>query len=87
MTSVSIALSQVDLDTKRFKFLSKLVQKGKMTVGENMYLISQQIGFHRVDDIVRYYHRHEVIVFPVLDPYIKLVNDWYNVWMKEIELS
>jgi hypothetical protein len=81
MTFVSTALSQTDLDTQRFKFLSKLIQKGKMTVGENMYLIGQQLGFNRelVDDIVRYYHRHEVIVFPVLGPYIKLVNDWYNV--------
>ena len=54
---------------------------GKMTVGENMYLIGQQLGFNRelVDDIVRYYHRREVIVFLVLGPFIKLVNDWYNV--------
>jgi hypothetical protein len=74
-------LSQEDLDTQRFKFLSKLIQKGKMTVGENMYFIGQQLGFgpELVDDIVRYYHEHELIEFPVLGPYIKLVNDWYNV--------
>lgn len=64
-----------------FQIPSKLIQKGKMTVGENMYLIGQQLGFDQelVNDIVRYYHRQELIEFPVLGPYIKLVNDWYNV--------
>jgi hypothetical protein len=52
-----------------------------MTVGEDMFLIGQQLGFDRalVDDIVNYYRKQEVIEFPVLGPFIKLVNDWYNV--------
>lgn len=78
---LNTSLSQEDLDTQRFKFLSKLIQKGKMTVGENMYLIGQQLGFDQelLNHIVRYYHRQELIEFPVLGPYIKLVNDWYDV--------
>jgi hypothetical protein len=74
-------LSNRDLTTERFKFLSKLIQKGDMTVGEDMFIIGQQLGFDRalVNDIVNYYHEQEVIEFPVLGPFIKLVNDWYNV--------
>jgi hypothetical protein len=74
-------LSADEIETKRFEFLSVLIQSGPMTIGEDMYRIGQKLGFDEnlVKAVVDYYHQGRVIEFPVLGPYIRLVHDWYKV--------
>jgi hypothetical protein len=58
------------MKTKQFKFLSLLIQKGPMSIGEDMYRLGNELGFDEqlVKDIVNHYHEHNVIQFPVLGP-------------------
>lgn len=74
-------MSDEEMEIRRFMFLSRLIQKSPMTVGEDMYRVGQDLGFNKqlVDNIVSYYHNNRVIEFPILGSYIKLVRDWYNV--------
>ena len=74
-------MSVDQIETKRFQFLSVLIQSGPMTIGEDMYRIGRKLGFDEnlVKAIVDYYHQDRVIEFPVLGPYIRLVYDWYKV--------
>jgi hypothetical protein len=74
-------LPNEELKTKQFQFLSLLIKKGQIPLGEDMYQLGQTLGFDErlVNDIVDYYHRYKVIEFPILGPYIRLVYDWYKV--------
>jgi hypothetical protein len=69
------------IGTKRFEFLSLLIKKGPTSIGGDMYEMGRQLGLSEqlVRDIVNYYHYRDVIQFPILGPYIKLVYDWLNV--------
>jgi hypothetical protein len=74
-------MSDDQIDTQRFNFLSLLIKKGPTSIGEDMYELGRQLGFDKqlVRDIVNHYHYRDVIQFPILGPYIKLVYDWFKV--------
>lgn len=74
-------MSDDQIDTQRFKYLSLLIKKGPTSIGEDMYKLGRQLDFDEqlVRDIVNHYYYGDVIQFPILGPYIKLVYDWLRV--------